>query len=302
MIRGLRTLVALAFAALLAGTACAAPPTPMLWKVSKGPRTVWLLGSMHMLRDTDYPLSPDVENAYRGAGKLVFELPPDDMNSPATVALTLKHGMQQESGHTLKDDLSAPLWSQLVAWGTTNAMPAAVLSKFEPWMASLMVTLVESRKIGLDANAGLDMHFIKMAGTDHKATGGLETVDQQLSIFYKQSIKDQDEMLRQSLDQVPDFRKVMDAEHDNWRRGDGDALVSQAKQEFAGHAEMYQNLVVQRNRNWVPQIEAMLADPSRDTLVIVGALHLAGADGVVSLLRQKGYQVERVCTGCAGLR
>jgi len=285
---------------LLAGAACAEPPTPMLWKVSKGESTVWLLGSMHFLKDGDYPLSRDVDVAYKDAGKLVFEISPDELNSPATLALTLQHGMYHDT-HKLQDDLSPTTWQELVAYGEKNNLPAVALQKFEPWMASLTLVALESQKMGMKPDAGLDMHFMQMASADHKPTGGLETVDQQLAIFYTSPLKAQQDMLRQSLDEIGDFPKEMNKEHDTWRRGDSDAMIVAAKKEFAKYPELYQKILAQRNRNWIPQIERMLVG-NDDTLVIVGALHLAGPDGVVHLLQQKGYTVERICTGCAKIK
>ncbi len=279
--------------------ATAGPPTPLLWKVSKGETTVYLLGSMHMLRDGDYPLSPDVEAAYKDAEKLAFEITPAELKSPATMALTLKYGMYTDPAHTLKDDLPAATWPKLVAWAAKNGLPEAAILKFKPWLVALTIVALESKAIGMDPEQGLDMHFAKVGDADKKLESGLETVDFQLSIFYSAPMKEQIDMLQQGLEQVGGFAKDMNREHDAWRRGDGDALIAQAKKEFAKYPELYQKIVAQRNRNWVSKIEAMLADPKDDTLLVVGALHLPGPDGVVHLLQQKGYKVERVCTGCS---
>ncbi len=296
-----RIALLLGLGCLCMAAACAAPPQPLLWKVSKGASTVYLLGSMHFLKDGDYPLSSDVDAAYKDAEKLVFEIAPGELNSPTTLALTLKHGLYQDSTHKLQDDLPASTWMALMNYGAKNNLPVAALQKFEPWMASMTLMAIESRKLGMSADAGLDMHFMKMAAADHKLTRGLETVEQQLAIFYTASIRDQEQMLRQSLDEIADFPKEMNKEHDTWRSGDGDAMAAQAKQEFAKYPELYQKLIAQRNRNWIPQIEKMLDGGNDDTLLIVGALHLPGPDGVVHLLQQNGYTVERICTGCRGI-
>ena len=296
-----RRVCGLGLGLLLAGAACAVPPTPMLWKASKGESTVYLLGSMHFLKDGDYPLSPDVDAAYKDAEKLVFEISPAELNSPATLALTLQRGMYHDT-HKLQDDLSPTTWQELVAYGAKNNLPEVALQKFEPWMASLTLVALESQKMGMKADAGLDMHFMKMASADHKPAGGFETVDQQLAIFYTSSIKAQEDMLRQSLDEIATFPQEMNKEHDTWRGGDSDAMLAAAKKEFAKYPELYQKILAQRNRNWIPQIEKMLDGGKDDTLVIVGALHLAGPDGVVHLLQQKGYAVERICTDCTNFR
>ncbi len=283
---------------LLAGTACAEPPTPLLWKVSKGQSTVYLLGSMHFLKDGDYPLSPDVDAAYQHAGKLVFEIAPKELFSPDTIVLTDQHGKYHDPKHTLKDDLSPALWQEIVDYGARNHLSVAQLQEYQPWLVSLTMMTIESAKIGMNGLSGLDMHFMQMAAADHKPTSGLETVDDQLSIFYTTPIKAQEDMLKQSLNEIADFPKEMNKEHDIWRRGDGEAMAADAKKQYAKYPELYEKLIAQRNRNWIPQIEKMLNNDKVDTFVVVGALHLAGPDGVVGLLRKKGYTVMRLCTGC----
>jgi uncharacterized protein YbaP (TraB family) len=293
-----RSICAVALALLIAGTAAATPPTPMLWKVSKGQSTVYLLGSMHALRESDYPLSADVDSAYKSADKLVFEVAPEDLLSPESQANALKHGMYQDPAHQLKDDLQKATWDDLQAYGMKSKVPIAALQRFEPWMVSLTLVVMESSKLGINPDAGLDMHFIKMSGADHKAADGLETSDQQLAIMYTLPMHEQDDMLRQTLDEMDDFAKDMNEEHDIWRRGDVAGMLAETKKDFDKFPDLYQKLVAQRNRNWVPQIEKMLDGHKGNTLVIVGALHLAGNDGVVRLLQKDGYTVERVCTGC----
>ena len=296
-----RIAIGLGLGFLLVGAACAEPPTPILWKVSKGDSTVYLLGSMHFLMDADYPLSPDVDAAYKDAEKLVFEVAPAEMNPLAMIAETLKHGVYLDPTHKLQDDLSASTWRDLVAYGSKNNLPIAKLQTIQPWMMVLTLVALESQKMGLKPELGLDMHFMQMASADHKPTAGLETVDQQLAIFYTAPIKTQEQMLRQGLDEVVDFKKEMDKEHNTWRRGDADAMLVGEEKDNAKIPGMHEKILVQRNRNWIPQIEKMLAEGKTHTLVIVGALHLPGPDGVVRLLQQNGYSVVRMCSGCRNI-
>ncbi len=282
---------------LFAMPACANPPTPMLWRVSHGGSSVYLLGSMHFLKAGDDVLSADVVSAYKQAGQLVFEIAPEEMNSPATAVAMLQRGMFHD-GKTLQSVLSPQTWKELEAYGEKNGLPVSRLQMFEPWMVSMTLLALESRKLGLDPASGLDMHFMTEAKADHKPTQGLETVDQQLSIFDHAPLKSQEEMLKQSLDEMDDFPKEMGREYDAWRRGDVDSMLAQTKQDFAKYPGLYQQILVRRNRAWIPKIERLF-DGKHNTLVVVGALHLPGPDGVVKLLQARGYKVERICTGCA---
>ena len=281
---------------VVAMPACADAPTPMLWKLSKGQSTVYLLGSMHFLKTGDYPLSADVESAYKDAEQLVFEISPENLNSPATAAAMLQRGMFHD-GKTLQSVLAPQTWKEVAAYGVQNGLPAAYLQTMEPWLVSTILVVLESKKLGLDPTSGLDMHFMTEAKTDHKPTQGLETADQQFAILAGGSLKMQEQMLKQSLDELGDFPKEMGKEYDAWRRGDVDSMLAQTRKEFAKYPDLYQQILVQRNRAWIPKIEHLL-DGTNDTLVVVGALHLPGPDGVVKLLQAKGYKVERVCTGC----
>jgi uncharacterized protein YbaP (TraB family) len=282
---------------LLAMPALADAPTPMLWKASKGASSVYLLGSMHILKPGDYPLSTDVESAYKDADRLVFEISPDEMFSPATMTSMLTRGMFHD-GRTLQSVLPPQTWKELLAYGEKNGLPASRLQMFEPWMVSLTVMSLETQKLGLDPASGLDMHFMTQAKSDHKPTQGLETADQQFAILAGASLDTQQQMLRQSLDELADFPKEMGREYDTWRHGDIAGMLAQTKKEFAKYPELYQQILVQRNRAWIPKIEKLF-DGRHDTLVVVGALHLPGPDGVVKMLQARGYSVERICTGCA---
>jgi uncharacterized protein len=297
-----RFALTIGFGLLLAGTACADPPTPMLWKVTKGTNTVYLLGSMHLLKDNDYPLSPDVDAAYKDAKKLVFEISPDDLMSIAGTALMLRYSTYQDPTHKLQDDLQPATWKKLVEYGAKNNLPVAKLQTLEPWTVSQVVLVLESLKMGIRQDDGLDMHFMKLAAADHKSTAGFETVEQQVQLLHAAPLKVQEDMLRQSLDEIADFPKEMTEEHDTWRRGDGEAMVALARKEYAKYPELYRQMIADRNSNWIPQIEKLLNDGKGDTLVIVGALHLPGPDGVVHLLQEKGYSVEQICTGCTTIK
>ena len=231
---------------VLAG--CATSPRPLLWKVSSGDRSVFLLGSLHFLKEGDYPLSSDVDAAYRDVQKLVFEVSPAEMTSPATAVLVSDHGTYPDATHTLKDDLPAGEWQKLLAYGAKNDLPEVDLQRYRPWMVSMRLTVLECQKIGLTSDAGLDQHFMKLAEADHKATSGLESFDRQLAVFYNLPLKDQVEMLRESLDGIGD-RLGAALDHDDAglglghhlgvapdRRGDGGGAAGHRLQQHIGPA------------------------------------------------------------------
>lgn len=298
----LRVWFALVFALLLATGALAKPPTPLLWKATKGDSTVYLLGSLHILLASDYPLSDDVQGAYRSAAQVVFEVPPAEMNPLAMLGPTAKLGMYSDPAESLETDLGPELWQRLLAYGEKNGLSAFALKRMRPWLASLTILAVETKKLSYDPNSGLDKHFMDQAAADHKATGGFESAQQQLQILAGTPRAEQIADLKQMLDDLPRFSQKMAQMHTIWRDGNAAALYAEEIKEFKGQPDMQRRMLDDRNRDWVPKLDKIAASTKGPVLVIVGAMHLLGPDGLVQLLKQDGYHVERVCTGCVGAR
>ena len=285
-----------------------APPVPLLWKVSDEDNSVYLLGSFHLLKPEDYPLSNDVDVAFADAERVLFEIPPEELGSP-TLAMQMGQAALRTDGTRLDSELPADTIAGLGAWTTTNAaalqqmqMTPQVLQMFEPWFAGLIVTIVEMTKFGLDPKLGLDAHFAEKARQANKPTAGFETGAEQIAFLDGMDKGEQLQFLQESLKASSEGPEAIEKLHAAWRNGDTatmwDEMAVEMQQQFP---KLYQRINVERNDAWVPKIAERLEQPGTDdTLVIVGALHLIGEDGVVEKLRGKGYEVERVCTACAG--
>ena len=288
--------------------AAAEPPVPLLWKASAGERSVYLLGSFHLLKPDDYPLSPDVDAAFADSGAVVFEIPPAELQSPE-LGMKMGQAAMRTDGTPLDSALPEETAAALQAWTEENAetlqqmqLPPQVLQMFHPWFVSLMVTVTEMGKYGLNPELGLDNHVANRAAEAGKPTSGLETSEQQIALFTGMTPEEQVQFLQSSLESTGEEGRAEIARlHDAWRSGNAqflwDEMAVEMRKEFPA---VYQRINVDRNDAWVPQLEAMLApDGSGNTLVVVGALHLVGEDGVVEKLQAKGYEVERICTACA---
>lgn len=309
--RVLAGLVALAFAVAvataMAAPAANAPPVPLLWKVSDQDNSVYLLGSFHLLTPQDYPLSSDVQGAFADAEALLFEIAPQEMFSPAFGLQMGQAGVRQEAGR-LDDDLPPATRERLQAWLARNAPALArtgltpdMLQRFKPWFVGLTVSVAEMTGQGLDPKLGLDTHLATQAAQQGKPTGGLETGAQQIAFFDSMDKADQIQFLDESLGAAEEGQEETRELHAAWRAGKADVLWNEMGMEMKQHyPRLYQRINVQRNQAWIPQIERRLAAPgSDDVLVVVGALHLLGPDGLIEGLRGKGYTIERVCASCA---
>ena len=292
--------------ACVAPAAVAAPPVPLLWKVSDADNSVYLLGSFHLLKPGDYPLSTDVDAAFADSKALVFEIPPEEIGSPS-LAMEMGQAALRGDGTQLDADLSPGLRAELQAWQTANAadlqkvgLAPQMLQMFEPWFVGLTVSVIDMARHGLDPKLGLDEHLAAEAKAKGKPTSGLETGAQQIAFLDHMDHDEQLQFLDEALTESAQGEKELEILHTAWRAGDAATLWNgMAADMKRKYPKLYQHINVERNDTWVPKIERYLTTAGHDdTLVVVGALHLLGSDGVVEKLRAKGYKVERVCSAC----
>lgn len=281
-------------------------PVPLLWKVSDADNSVYLLGSFHLLTPADYPLSADVDAAFDDAESLLFEISPEEMESPA-LGMQMTQAALRTDGTTLDSELSADTARKLQAWLDANMGPAGtggmssqLLQRFEPWFVALTISITEMTRAGLDPKLGLDRHFAEAAQAAGKPTAGFETGTQQIAFLDSMGRQEQLQFLTETLDEAGKGGLQVEALHKTWRAGDAsglwNGLAADMRREYP---QLYQHINVERNEAWLPKIEQRLDTPGTDdTLVVVGSLHLLGSDGLVEKLRAEGYKVERICSAC----
>jgi len=269
---------------------------PMLWEVrGQGQARVLLLGSIHLLQERDYPLPVDVQQAYARADRLVFELDPAQMLSPQLAQAMLGAGVRR-SGR-LQDELSPAQWQRLGDWAQQQALPLERLQMLKPWFAALTISLQEMAQAGMQAELGLDRHLMGRGQADGKSVRGLEDGLAQIALFDAMGAQEQRQMLDEALDEAGSKGARFQGLLASWRGGEPGAFWAQAGQPLkSGYPALYQAINVQRNQAWLAQLPQWLAEGQGTTLVVVGALHLVGSDGLVEQLQAKGHAVERICT------
>lgn len=282
-------------------------PVPLLWKVSDDDNALYLLGSFHLLKPEDYPLSRDVDVALADADRVMFEIPPEELGSPA-LGMRMAQAAMRTDGTLLDSQLPEDTRAALARWMEANAdrlqalqLTPQAMQLFEPWFAGMIVALVEMGKAGLDPALGLDAHLAQRATQAGKATGGLETGIGQIELLDGMAPDEQVQFLQEALKGAELGTGEIEKLHAAWRNGDADALwASMALDMREQFPQLYQRINVARNDAWVERLDARLREPgTEDTLVVVGALHLLGQDGVVEKLRARGYEVQRICSACA---
>ena len=290
----LRTTGAVAFAAITIGASTAtmnAAGHSFLWKVTGKQGAVYLVGSVHLLPKDFYPLNPPLESAYKDSDLLVEEVDLAEMMAPEMQLSLLTRG-QLSSSESLDRILSPATLEALKKRLDSLGALAQPLMRLRPWLLALMVDSLEWQKQGFDPNFGLDKHFYDQAREDKKAVKGLETVNDQISIFESMTAQQQDHLLAETLKDLDTEQANMAKMIAAWRTGDAPEVERIVLADIKKESDLYQRLLVNRNKNWMPQIEALFTRRGR-ALVVVGAAHLIGPDGLLAMLKAKGYEVEQ---------
>jgi uncharacterized protein len=261
-------------------------PLHSLWELHGKHNTVYLLGSIHVLRASDYPLAPAVLDAYRNANSLLMEINLEAIDADQVQSEMLASAMLPE-GKSLAQIMGPTRYSRAQTLAHDVGFELSVFDSFAPWFAAEAISQLQLAQLGFDAQSGVEMYFLSRARTDGKGVGGLETVHDQIALFESLPMDAQVEYLVSSLEQAHDLpTQVNDLVH-AWQRGDTSWFATQLKSDMGRDPALYQSLLVARNRKWIARIEALLND-DKNYLVIVGTGHLAGRDSVIDLLKKDG--------------
>lgn len=263
-----------------------------VWKAQKGTSVIYLGGTCHVLRETDFPLPPEFMTAYRESGLVVFETDLDKLEDPATQQAMLVRSVYAD-GSTIERHLSAPVYAELSAYCAANGIPLQALKQFKPPMLMITLTFMELMKLGV-TRQGVDRYFHDMAKRDGKAVQGLETADQQIDYILSMADGNEDQFIIYSIRDMKSLPEKYETLVTAWRSGDTERLeeimVIDLKKRWP---ELYRKLIVDRNRNWLSRIDEY-GRTSRTEFVLVGAGHLVGPDGILAALKKKGYRVDRL--------
>jgi hypothetical protein len=172
-------------------------------------------------------------------------------------------------------------------------MPIDPMKRFKPWMLAMMFEQLEWQKAGFDPNLGLDKHFYDRAKSEGKTIQGLETVEYQISRFDDMTMDQQDHLLAETLKDIDTEQGSLSRLVESWRTGDAPAVERIVLKDLQQEPVLYERLLVERNKNWLPKLEALFARRGH-AFVVVGAAHLVGPDGLLSMLKAKGYTLEQL--------
>ena len=263
-----------------------------VWQITSGSNSVYLGGTVHLLRPSDYPLPEEYEQAYQNSSQIYFETDLSAM-SDLSVQTQMLQQLTYQDGRSLKGVLSIEAYAALSDYTNEAGVPLMMLEKFKPGMVVSTLQVMEFRRIGFTPE-GVDSYFNTRAISDAKFIGQLETVMEQIGFLASMGEGNESEFILLSLRDLEETADLMDGMIAAWRSGNNSELADLFVKEMKNEApELYNSLIRQRNLNWIPQIDQMLRDNDTE-FVLVGAAHLVGDEGLLKLLEVKGYQVTQL--------
>jgi len=242
--------------------ACAVQAQSPVWAIHGTHNTVYLAESVHLLKASDARLPAAFDTAYAGARTIVMEIDLSNLDTEHMQAYMLEHAALK-NGTTLRQAIGEQRFAKLGAEAARLGLPLEVLETLEPWAVALTLTDLEYLRLGFDPEQGVEKQIERRARADQKPMLGLETLEEQLGQLEKLSPEQQARFLELTMEEMHE------AEHDSF-------------------PELFRALVTERNRRWLPQIERFLKD-DHDYMVVVGALHVVGEQGLLEMMRHDGY-------------
>ncbi len=290
-IRAIRKVYALP---LLTGLFFAGPALAetCLWRATSTNGTLHVLGSIHVLKPENYPLPSAIEKVYSESDNLVFEVDMREMTSPQTQQLILSKALLQDDT-TLESLLSQKVYQSLENELLNVELPIAAFSRFKPWFVGMTLTLTHIQRAGFKPELGIDQYIHQKALAQGKAIVGLETVQFQIDLIDSLAEGNQDDFMKRTLKDLRLIDEQVDDLREAWEKGNIEEIGALMHESFEEFPELYKRFVADRNTVWANQLDDMVR---KDTsmLVVVGAAHFPGEEGLLKLLQKKGYKLEQL--------
>ena len=263
-----------------------------MWRIDGRSNRIYLLGSVHVLREQDHPIPTAIDMAYREAEFLIMEVDMDDLDPVEMAGLVNELGVIADGG-SLQEYMGQELYTEAAEYAAKLNIPISMLGESEPWLAAITVEQMMLLRIGFSPQYGIEFHLAAKAGEDNKEILGFETAREQLELLDGLSLPAQRSLLIQTFRESLNIEEDLDLLIRAWRHGDIGFLEENLLVDMRKYPELYKTLVVDRNQAWADKIEQLITEED-DYLVVVGALHLIGEDGVPSLLAEIGITVDQL--------
>lgn len=263
-----------------------------LWKVSKGESVLYLGGTVHVLSKQDLPFPAAFDRAFAAADLVAFETDISQLENPS-LQFKLMGLMSYQDGRLLNQVISAGLYQQLNDFLTSRGMPPHLLLSMKP--AGVMITMlgIELQRLGI-TESGADVYYFNKARDANKPVLGLESIDTHINYLGALGEGNEEAFLQQTLNDIEKTESLMQTLVSAWKTGDVAGIEKHAVDDMRNSfPQVYERLLVTRNIQWMQRLRQLLQTPETE-LVLVGAAHLVGPDGLLFFLTQEGYSIEQL--------
>jgi len=260
----------------------------LLWKIERvGQAPSYVFGTIHTEDPRVLNLPPPVQGVFNASKTYVMEALLDQ-----EAILTMTSSMLFNDGRSLKQVLGPATYEKAIAAMTAHGLPELAVQSMQPWALAVALSVPKPQ-----TGVVLDLFLMQQAQQQGKQTAGLETIDEQVGIFYKLSMREQVILLEDVLQQADQLPQLFAGMHDAYLARDLAAMerLSDAQQSLGNQVlakKLAQQLLHQRNPRMVARMALYLK--SGQAFIAIGALHLPGKTGVLSLLAKQGYRVSVV--------
>ena len=263
-----------------------------VWSVRSGDNVIYLGGTVHLLRPSDYPLPDEFEQAYQASSELYFETDIGSMDDLVVQDQMLQR-LTYSDDRSLHTVLNDEAYAALSDYSATAGLPLVMMENFKPGLLISTLQVLVFQKLGFTPQ-GVDAFFHARAVDDGKAEGKLETVQEQIGFIETMGEGNESEFVLRSLEELGETAELMEGMIGAWRSGDVERLSELFVEDMKTETpELYDSLLLQRNLKWIPQIDSMLLDADTE-FVLVGAAHIVGENGLLDLLSQQGYEINQL--------
>jgi len=272
------------------------PRRGTLYRVRHGGKTSYLFGTIHVGKQDFFPLEPEVTRALADSSALVIEL---DIRDSAPFQLALdKHG-SYPAGDTIVQHLKPDTLNQLVSALGRAGISLHTVERYKPWLVANLLVGAELERHGFERSHAVEYFLLDLAKKQDKAVRELESADYQLALFDSMNDAQQERYLRENLNDLDDGASLKKSEDliSAWSSADAPRIAAVLHELTTGDtvsAAFMQNMLLgKRNPEMASSIERIMRD-DQVAFVGVGLLHLVGDQGLPQLLKQRGYEVEKL--------
>jgi uncharacterized protein YbaP (TraB family) len=263
-----------------------------LWKVRGDHNSVYLLGSIHVLSKQVYPLKPALERAFDDADQVVFEIDLTRFDQKS-FSKEFSRTAYYPPGQSLSSKLTPETIELLNRVLPSYGLSLRRVEHLRPWYLAEALSSRTLESAGFTNRFGVDLYFYRKAKAAGKPMLGLETLRDQAEIFDRFNDRQNEQYLLSTISGLPEYAEMIRRLVNAWKDGDVRLLDRLLNQDKEADPITHETLFSRRNAKWVPEIERF-AHGSGNYLIIVGAGHLVGDDGVVAQLRRAGFSVQQL--------